>query len=151
MWLCYFVVRDHFSISHNCMTLHFQIEKQGCLGTGVNPYRDIYHPLESEKLFYIVLIYPLQLTSGLYWAFTLLEPVGSSQYGYQPGMRPKFLLIIATDVCKQAELSRELFLSLSVFVPTFVGFELKKAAGVKQLMKVKPWCQIKSANAGWIY
>jgi hypothetical protein len=60
------------------------------------------------------------------------------------------LLIIATDVCKQPELSRELFLSLSVFVPTFVGFELKKAAGVKQLMKVKTWCQIKSANAGWI-
>ena len=70
--------------------------------------------------------YPLQLTSGLYWAFALLEPVGSSQYGYQPGTRPKFLLIIATDVCKQPELSRELFLSLSVFVPTFVGFELKK-------------------------
>lgn len=58
-------------------------------------------------------------------------------------------MIIATDVCKQAKLSRELFLSLSV--PTFVGFELKKAAGVKQLMKVKTWCQIKSANAGWIY
>jgi hypothetical protein len=54
-------------------------------------------------------------------------------------------------VCKQAELSHELFFSLSVFVPTFVGFELKKAAGVKQLMKVKRGVKSKvRMQAGYI-